>query len=457
MNDVQSAMPSSGLAGQLFSRRGRRTLIGVLAGLVGLLFVYLYFKQQPRPLQTGMVLGLVYFAVVVLAAPRRYFRLLGLLGAAVFFIVVPLFMPKFGNDILTDYGVYILAAISLNMLIGMTGEISLGHGALLAIAAYTVGIMLAEHQVSFYEAALVGALLAAAVGFLLGLPAVRLAGPYLAIATLGLAIALPTLGKWSKIDKWTLGSQGIALRTKFLPQVPGPLQHLPHRALSGDEYRFFLTAAVVVLAAVLVWNFRRSRTGRALVAVRDSEPAAQVIGLNLARHKVIGFMFSAFIAGLSGAFLAYALASVHPDTFGLNLSIAILAMIVIGGLDSILGSIIGAIAIRWLTLNTATLPAPTDVPLLGSHLPAQFKTFPTYAAGVYYGLALILIMIFLPAGIAGAYYRFMRSPFRERLYGRRSKAAPAAIADELPVASDSSGPQPAPPDAIDVPREVTRG
>jgi len=449
-------MPTSGIAGLIMSRRGRSTLIGVIAGLVGLLFVYLFFKQQPRPLQTGMVLGLIYFVAVILVAPRRYFRLLALLGTAVFFLVVPMFMPKFGNDILTDYGVYILAAISLNMLIGMTGEISLGHGALLAIAAYTVGIMVSQHQVSFYESALVGALLAAAVGFLLGVPAVRLAGPYLAIATLALALALPPLGKWSKIDKWTLGSQGIQLRTKLMPQVPGPLQHLPHRALSSDEFRFFLTAVMVVLVGVLVWNFRRSRTGRALIAVRDSEPAAQVVGLNLAQHKVIGFMFSAFIAGISGAFLAYQLSSVHPDTFGLNLSIVILAMIVIGGLDSILGSIIGAVALRWLTLNTSTLPAPTDVPLFGSHLPAQFKTFPTYAAGVYFGLALILIMIFLPAGIAGAYYRFMRSPYRERLFGRRGRAAPAAV-DELPAAGDSGGAAPATPTARDVPREATRG
>ncbi|HZQ35953.1 MAG TPA: branched-chain amino acid ABC transporter permease, partial [Dehalococcoidia bacterium] len=408
------------------------------------------------PLQTALILGLAYFVLVLLAAPRRYQRLFGLLGIAVFFVLVPLFMPKFENDILSDYGVYILAAISLNMLIGMTGEISLGHGALLAIAAYTVGIMVAQHQVSLYLAILVGALLATAVGFLLGLPSVRLSGPYLAIATLGLAIALPTLGKWSKIDKWTLGSQGIAIRPKFLPQVPEPLQHLPHRAISLDEYKFFLTAALVAIAALLVWNFRRGRIGRALVAVRDSEPAAQVIGLNLARHKVIGFMFSAFIAGLSGALIAYQLASVHPDTFGLNLSIAILAMIVIGGLDSILGSIIGAVLIRWLTLNTTRLPAPTDAPLLGSHLPDQFKTFPTYAAGVYYGLALILIMIFLPSGIAGAYYRFVRSPYRERLFGRRGKAAPAAAVDELPAAGDSAGAQLSPPTTVDAPREVTR-
>jgi branched-chain amino acid transport system permease protein len=456
VNDVQTALPPSGFADRVFSRQGRRTLVGIVAGLVGLLLLYLFFKQQPRPLQIALIAALIYFVVVILFAPRRHFRLLGLLGTGVFFVAVPLFMPDFQNDILTDYAVYILAAISLNMLIGMTGEISLGHGALLAIAAYTVGIMVAQHQVSLYEAILVGALLATVVGFLLGLPAVRLTGPYLAIATLGLAIALPTLGKWSKIDRWTLGSQGIAIRPKLLPQVPGLLQHLPHRALSLDEYRFFLTAGAVLLSAVLVWNFRRSHTGRALMAVRDSEPAAQVIGLSPARHKVLGFMFSAFIAGLSGAFLAYSLASVHPDTFGLNLSIAILAMIVIGGLDSILGSFIGAIAIRWLTLNTTTLPAPTDVPLLGSHLPAQFATFPTYAAGVYYGLALILIMIFMPAGIAGAYYRFIHSPYREWLFGRRGKGAPAAGAETRPAGAEAATQVGSPP-TVDVPREVTRG
>lgn len=397
-------------------------------------------------LKVALLFGLVYF-VVALLFPRRYRRLLGLGGAAVFLLALPFFMPKFQNDTLTEYGVYALAAISLNMLIGMTGEISLGHGALLAIAAYTVGIMVAQHHVSFYLATLVGALLAAAVGFLLGLPAVRLKGPYLAIATLGLAIALPTLGKWNKIDPYTKGSQGIDIRARFLPTVPDVFTHLPHRAMNPDEYKYFLTIFVCLLAGLIVWNFKRSRTGRALIAVRESEPAAQVIGINLARYKVLGFMVSAFIAGLSGAFLAYSLGSVHPDTFGLNLSIAILAMIVIGGLDSILGSVIGAIFIRWLTLNTTSLPAPTSIPVLGSHLPYQFKTFPTYAGGVYYGLALILVMIFMPYGIAGAYYRLLRYPYREKFFQRRRLG---------PGAPDAATAAPTARATLDAPHEATR-
>jgi len=402
-------------------------------------------------LEQALLLGVVYF-IVVLLLPRRYRRILGLAGIGLFLLIVPFFMPKYQNDTLLDYAVYAMAALSLNLLIGKTGQISLGHGALLAISAYTVGIMVQQHHVSFYLAALVGALLATVVGLLLGLPAVRLTGPYLAIATLGLAIALPTLGKWTKVDKWTGGSQGIQIRSKYLPQVPGFLHTLPGgRHLQPDEFRLFLTLIVAALIAVIVWNFSRSRTGRAVVALRNSEPAASVMGINLARYKVLAFLFSAFIAGISGAFLAFNLASVHPDTFGLNLSIAILAMIVIGGLDSILGSVLGAVIIRIMALNSTSLPAPTDVPLLGSHLPVIFKNFPTYAAGVYYGLFLILVMILMPYGFAGAYYRLLRYPYRERLFRRRLPQT-GDTGDTLPsLMTPPVGHAPR-----DVPKEVTR-
>ncbi len=394
----------------------------------------------------ALLAGLV-FVVIVLLLPRRYRRVLGLAGTAVFLVVVPLFMPSFQNDNLADWTVYAMAAISLNMLIGMSGQISLGHGALLAISAYTVGIMVQQHHVTFFAAVIVGALLATAVGFLLGLPAVRLTGPYLAIATLGLAIAMPSIGKWSKVASWTGASQGIQIRPKFLPTVPGVLTHFPNGHLSTDEYKVFLTFLAAAICGIIVWNVGRSRVGRALRALRDSEPAAQVVGINLAAYKVLAFGISAFVAGLSGAFLAYTLSGVHPDTFGLNLSIAILAMIVIGGLDSILGSVLGAIIVRVMTLNANQLPAPTDIPALGSHLSTAFKTFPIYAAGVYYGLFLILVMILMPYGIAGAYYRLLHYPYRDRIVRRgASRSLAEANADGFPDSHTNT----------DVPKEVTR-
>lgn len=408
--------------------------------------------QSPE-LGKAFIGGLIFF-VFALLMPRRFRNPLAIVGVAGFVIVVPFFMPTFQNDIFTDWAIYIMAAISLNMLIGMSGQISLGHGALLAIAAYTVGIMVQQHHVSFYVAALVGAILASVVGLLLGLPAVRLTGPYLAIATLGLAIALPALGKWSKVERWTGASQGIQIRPKFLPTVPGFLTHFPRGHLTTDEFRFFLTLIVVTICGVLVWNLGRARTGRAFRALRDSEPAAQVMGIHLARYKVLAFVVSAFVAGLSGAFLAYSLGGVHPDTFGLNLSIAILAMIVIGGLDSILGSVLGAIIIRVITLNATKLPAPTDIPALGSHLSTTFKSFPTYAAGVYYGLFLILVMMLMPFGLAGAYYRLLHYPYRDRLL-RRGRPLDGAAAENAAAPLGVAHAAPGAPPAPETTKEVT--
>ncbi len=403
-----------------------------------------------------LLLALAFF-VLVLFVPRRYRRVAGLTVSAAFIIITPLFMPKFQNDLFGDFAVYIMAAISLNMLIGMSGQISLGHGALMAIGAYTVGIMVQQHHVSFYIAALVGALLATLVGLLLGLPATRLTGPYLAIATLGLAISLPAIGKWSKVAQWTGASQGIQIRPKFLPTVPDWLTHFPHHHLQPDEFHALLAMAVAAICGVLVWNVSRSRSGRALRALRDSEPAAKVMGINLARYKVLAFVMSAYIAGLSGAFLAFSTSGVHPDTFGLNLSIAILAMIVIGGLDSILGSVLGAIIVRVMTLNATQLPAPTDIPILGSHLSSTFKSFPIYAAGVYYGLFLILVMILMPFGIAGAYYRLLHYPYRDRFFRRHGPQSmtPAGPSRFSPGHAEATSPDLSWDRPADVPKEVT--
>jgi branched-chain amino acid transport system permease protein len=237
---------------------------------------------------------------------------------------------------------------------------------------------------------------------------------------------MPSVGKWSKISKWTGGAQSLSLvGNKGLPTVPSWLHTLPGgHPLTFDEFQYFLTLIVFAVSAVLVWNFHRSRTGRAVLALRDSEPAAQTVGINLGAYKVLAFVFSSFIAGVAGAFLVLHVQSVGPDTYGLDLSIQILAMIVIGGIDSIAGSVAGAVFIRWLVLQKTALPSPTKIPVFGPHLPAQFSTFSTYGAGVYYGLALILVMILMPYGIAGAFDRLGRLPLRERLL-RRSAPPPA--------------------------------
>jgi branched-chain amino acid transport system permease protein len=406
--------------------RGSRALVGILAVLIIIPFISKTAAPQLRP---WLVVGLIAAALVALAVPARWRKLAGLGAAVVFFLVIPFFMPAYQNNVFTDYAIFALAALSLNMLVGMSGEVSLGHGALLAIGGYTAAIMMHQQHVPFFVTVLVGAIIAAAVGVLLGVPSVRLTGPYLAIATLGLAISMPSVGKWIKIGKWTGGAQGITLiGNKGLPKVPSFLQTLPggHK-LTFDEYQYFIVLLVFAVSALLVWNFHRSRTGRAVLAVRDSGPAAQVVGINLGAYKVLVFVFSSFLAGVAGAFLVLRVQSIAPDTYGLDLSIQILAMIVIGGIDSIAGSVAGAIFIRWLVLQKTALPSPTKIPMFGAHLPSQFSTFSTYGAGVYYGIALILVMILMPYGIAGAFDRFGRLSLRDRLL-RRPVPAPVAVA-----------------------------
>ena len=218
------------------------------------------------PLHLALVAGAIYFVIVALVLPRRLRQPLGLLGMALFLIAIPFQQAKYANNVWTDYAVYAMAAISLNLLIGKTGQISLGQGAF-AIGAYAVTMLVAQYHVPFYEAALVGALITTVLGFMLGLPAVRLSGPYLAIATLGLALSLPTVGKWVKVVRWTGGNQGISI-TKlslfpYLPHVPGWFPALPGgHHLQPDELTFFLTLLVTALCALVVWNVGRSRTGR---------------------------------------------------------------------------------------------------------------------------------------------------------------------------------------------------
>jgi branched-chain amino acid transport system permease protein len=409
--------------------RGGRILVAAAAIFILVPFIGRTASSQLRP---ALIAVVVATAAGILLLPRRYHRSVGLLCAAIFLVVVPFFMPSYQNKVLTDYVIFAMAALSLNLLMGMSGEVSLGHGALLAIGGYTTAILVHQHHVSFYVTVLIAALMAAIVGVLLGIPATRLTGPYLAIATLGLAISIPEIGKWVKVVKWTGGPQGInLLADKAMPKVPSFLKTLPggHK-MTIDEYLYFLALFAAVLMCIVAWNFRRSRTGRAVVALRDSEPAAKVAGINPGPYKVLIFTLSAFIAGIAGSFLAAEIQSVHPDTYSLDLSIQILAMVVVGGLDSLLGSVLGAVVIRWLVLNKTSLPAPTSLPTIGKHLPQLFAGFPTYGAGVYYGLALILVMILMPFGVAGALDRIANYA-QSKLWFGRQKPAPAAA----PVAS----------------------
>ena len=286
----------------------------------------------------------------------------------------------------TTIAMWAIVALGLNLLTGYNGQISLGHGAFVALGGYTSAILMFDHGWPFWATIPVAGLLTGAVGFVVGVPALRLTGPYLAIATMALALSTPQI--LQKYEGLTHGSQGINVDS---PTPPGILDGI----MNETQYLYFLALLVAVIMTVVAWNIVRSRIGRAFVAIRDSEIAAQAMGISVPRFKTMAFAISAFFAGICGGVYVQVIGFVSPRSFDVLQSINYLTTIVVGGLASILGSILGA-AVFVLVPEVNTL-------LEQLHLPAADQ-----APDVLYGASLILVMIFMPYGFAGFIRRLGR-------------------------------------------------
>ncbi|MDR7426524.1 MAG: branched-chain amino acid ABC transporter permease [Armatimonadota bacterium] len=281
-------------------------------------------------------------------------------------VTAPVLIPGYFLYILTLGTIWAIATIGLNLLTGYAGQISIGHAGFMGIGAYLSAILVIRLGWPFWLALPAAALAAGCVGWLLGVPALRLSGPYLAIATLGFGTAVSQiLVKWEPV---TGGYMGI----KPPPPSFGPW------TLTGDAALYYLAVAVLVGMAMLAANLLRGPVGRAFVALRDSEPAAQASGISLSRYKTLAFAISAFYAGIAGSLYGHVVGFISPFDFNLSISIFLLSVIVIGGLASIPGSIVGALV---LTVGFQALGAVRDL------------------RQVVYGLALVLMVIFLPGGL----------------------------------------------------------
>jgi branched-chain amino acid transport system permease protein len=269
--------------------------------------------------------------------------------------------------------VYAIALMGLNVLTGYNGQISLGHGAFYAIGAYCAAILMDKYGVPYWATLPAAAAVCLVVGFLFGLPALRLEGLYLALATFALGVSLPSLLKYHHLEKWTGGVQGIVI-TK-----PDPPFGLP---INADQWLYYFTLLVALVMFVLAWNLLRGRVGRALVAIRDNHIAAEAMGVNNAIYKSLAFGVSAMYTGVAGALGAIAVQYVAPDSFGIFLSITFLIGIVIGGLASISGAIYGALFIQF-------------VPNLADEISKA-------APWAIFGIFLIGFVYLMPMGIAGA-------------------------------------------------------
>lgn len=308
--------------------------------------------------------------------------------------IVPLIGSPFLLYTLNLMAVNAIVALGLNILVGYTGQISLGHAGFVAIGAYTSVLLVSRAGLPFPVALLAGGLLAASIGFLLGLPALRLEGPYLAIATLGFGMATTVvIGRTALFG----GHMGLVVPSPRL----GPLE------LSSDRGIYAITISTAVLLAFMARNLMRSRTGRAFQAIRDSDIAAQMTGVDLARYKTLSFAISAFYAGIAGGLWAIVLGFINPGMFNFIVSVLFLAMVVAGGLGTIAGSIAGAILITFLNLQAARIQT---LPVIGPLLEAFSSQFMTISGlpnitWIVTGLILILIVVLEPMGLYGLWLR----------------------------------------------------
>ena len=282
----------------------------------------------------------------------------------------------------TQVCVYAMVLLGLNLLTGYNGQISLGHGAFYAMGAYTTAIMIDRWGVGYGWTIPAAGLVCFVVGFLFGIPALRLEGLHLALATFALALAVPQILKY--FDSWTGGSQGIVLSK---PRAPLGLP------LSRDQWLYYVALSVLIVLFVLTWNLLRTRPGRAIVAIRDNPIAAQAMGIDTALYKSLTFGVSACYTGIAGSVGGLAVAFVAPDSFNVFLSITFLVGIVIGGLASVPGAIFGALFIQFV--------------------PNYAQEISKAAPWAIYGVFLIAFMYVMPDGVAG----FLRRAVR-RLVGR---------------------------------------
>ena len=304
--------------------------------------------------------------------------------------------------------VYAVAILGQNILTGFNGQISLGHGAFYAFGAYTAAVLMDKLGVPYWATLPVAGIVCFCFGFVVGFPALRLAGHYLALATFALALAVPQLLKYKGIEGITGGVQGIVLSK---PDAPFSFTVFG-QPLSPDRWLYFFTLAVAVLMFVLAWNLLRGRVGRALVAVRDHPIAATAMGINLAVFKSLTFGVSAGFTGVAGALGAIVVAYVSPDSFTVQLSIFLLVAVVVGGLASIPGAIFGAIFIQFV---------PNISDALSKSAPAAI-----------YGVFLIGLMYLMPGGVMGMVRRVW-ARLRGGTSGSPGQRQPAPVVSSEPV------------------------
>jgi branched-chain amino acid transport system permease protein len=306
------------------------------------------------------------------------------------FVAALIAFPSIGTsywlDVFNRVGIAVIAALGLNILTGFTGQISLGNAAFLAVGAYTTA-WLSGKGVPFVVAMYVSGLVSALVGMVFGIPSLRLKGLYLAIATLAAHFIVEfTVVHWEAV---TGGVNGISIE----PARIGGF------AFDTDRKLYYVILAAAIFHVWFAKNLFRTRLGKAFIAVRDHDISAEVMGVDVFRHKLYAFAVSSFFVGVAGSLLAYQAKIISPENFPLGVAIDQLGMIIIGGLGSILGSILGA---AFITLLPEVLRIVTSA--LAGQLPQLVQLFAALKLGVF-GLTIVLFLIFEPDGMSARWHR----------------------------------------------------
>ncbi|HTT80604.1 MAG TPA: branched-chain amino acid ABC transporter permease [Stellaceae bacterium] len=324
-----------------------------------------------------------------------------LAGAIAVALVLPFVFRGFVIFQLTEVMIYGLAILGLNLLTGFNGQFSVGHGAFFGLGAYVTAIMMQRWNVPYYWTLPPAGLVCFVVGVAFGVPALRLRGLYIALVTFAAAVALPQLLKFNFFEGWTGGVQGIVVNQ------PGVPAFLP--VISADQWLYFFTLAVVLLMFWGASNLAKSRSGRAIMAIRDHDIAAAAMGINANLYKTLTFGVSALYTGVAGALSALAVQFVAPDSFGLFVSIYFLVGLILGGIGSLWGCLFGGLFVLY-------------VPNLAQDISRGLS-------GVFFGLIMLLVIFVMPSGAAG-FARLAGAWVRRRVAppmpppGRANLAAP---------------------------------
>ncbi len=329
----------------------------------------------PLPIARGTVIGLL----------------------VLFIVIVPLVFGEYYLSIINLVLISIVGALGLNILVGYTGQISIGHGAFMSVGAYTAANLAVRAGLPFWITLPAGGLMAALIGAVVGIPSLRIKGLYLAIATLAGQL----------IIEWIINHvPWISGGTQASIQVPRPSLFGFEIKTQGELYFFLLFFALIAIVAAL--NLVRSRIGRAFVAIRDQDIAAEIIGIDIFRYKLIAFAISSFYAGVCGVLYTYYFGIANYEQFQLGVSIEYLAMIIIGGLGSVLGSILGAAFVTLLPLVIRTVMESVGAFFFAAN---EMSTVVSSMRLVIFGALIIVFLVLEPEGL-NRLWRNIRNYFR---------------------------------------------